>query len=78
MTGNDTELDHLQGNYKAAVEAWIAAVRAEEQLASVPHSVAEIDLWEAAHFTAEQARRVTELAKIAYEGALRSRFFDID
>jgi hypothetical protein len=44
------ELDELQNNYKAAVEAWIAAIRKEEALASVNHSVAEVDKWEQAHF----------------------------
>ena len=44
------ELDELQANYKNAVEAWIAAIRKEEELASCNHSIAELDKW-------EQARR---------------------
>jgi hypothetical protein len=40
---NDTlVLDQLRGTYKAAVEEWIAAIRQEEALASVDHSVAEV------------------------------------
>jgi hypothetical protein len=78
MDIDDAELDRMQNAYKAAVEIWIAAIRAEEALALVNHSVAEVDLWENAHFLADEARSKAEAAKAAYEGALRSRFFDID
>jgi hypothetical protein len=70
MDIEDAELDRMQGVYKAAVETWIAAIRAEEQLASVNHSVADIDLWEKADFLAEAARGKAE-------AALRTRFFGI-
>ena len=40
------DLDKMQSDYKAAVETWISAIRHEEALASVNHSVAEIDKWE--------------------------------
>ncbi len=78
MDVDDTELDRLQSAYKAAVDTWVAAIRAEEALASVNHSVAEVDEWEGAYFKAEEARARAEAAKAAYEGALRSKFFDID
>ena len=40
---NDTlELDKMQSAYKAAVEEWIAAIKQEEALASVNHSVASL------------------------------------
>jgi hypothetical protein len=78
MDVEDAELDRMQSAYKAAVDAWIAAIRAEEALASVNHSVAEIDLWENAHFQAEEAHGRAEAAKTAYEDALRSRFFGVD
>ena len=77
MDIDDAELDRMQSAYKATVKPG-AAIRAEEELASVNHSVAGIDLWENAHFLAEQARGKVEAAKTAYEGALRSRFFGID
>jgi hypothetical protein len=77
MDDDDAELDRLQSAYKAAVDAWVTAIRAEEALASVNHTLAEVDLWENAHFEAEQARGNAEAAKTAYEGALRSRFFGI-
>ncbi|MER9407380.1 hypothetical protein NKI36_25450 [Mesorhizobium caraganae] len=49
-------LDRLQSAYKAAVEEWIAAIKQEVELASVNHSVAEVDTWEAAHFKEDEMR----------------------
>ncbi len=37
------ELDRMSAAHKAAVEEWITAIRKEEALASVNHSIAEID-----------------------------------
>jgi S-adenosylmethionine hydrolase len=52
---NDTlELDQLQSAYKAAVEEWIAAIKEEEALVSVTHSIAEVDQWEQAHFREDE------------------------
>jgi hypothetical protein len=74
---NDTlELDQKQSAYRAAVEEWIAAIRQEEALASVNHSVAEIDQWEAAQFKEEEIRKKVRAAKNQYEDALREKFFD--
>jgi hypothetical protein len=70
------ELDNLQAAYKAAVEEWIIAIKKEEALASVNHSVAEIDQWEGAHFEEDEARNKVLEAKVAYEGALRRKFFN--
>jgi hypothetical protein len=75
-TRNETsELDRFQNAYKVAVEEWIAAIRHEEALASVNHSVAEIDLWEQAHFKEEEVRTKVKAAKKQYENALRHKFF---
>ena len=70
------ELDRLQSAYKAAVEDWIASIRAEEALASVNHSVAEIDEWEGAHFREDEKRDAVLAAKQRYEDALRKKFFN--
>jgi hypothetical protein len=75
MSADDPELDELQAAYKNAVEAWIAAIRKEEALASVNHSVAEVDLWEQAHFDEDQLRSTVKAAKEKYEDALRTKFF---
>jgi hypothetical protein len=70
-----SELDQMQSEYKAAVEEWIAAIRHEETLASVNHTVADIDEWEHADDAEEEARNKTKAAKRAYEDALREKFF---
>ncbi len=44
------ELDQLQHTYRAAVDEWVAAIRPEETLASINHSVAQFDQWEKAAF----------------------------
>jgi hypothetical protein len=75
MAGEHPELDELQANYKAAVEAWIAAIRKEEELVSVNHSVAEVDKWEQAHFEEDEMRSAVKDAKAKYEDALREEFF---
>ena len=71
-----SKLDELQNAYKAAVEKWIAAIKEEMALVSVtPHSVAEVDKWEAAHFKEDDIRSEVKAAKQAYEDALREKFF---
>jgi hypothetical protein len=75
MTIEISDLDKMQAAYKAAVEQWIAAIRAEEALASGDHSEAEIDAWEAAGFREEAARDQAKEAKQQYEDALREKFF---
>jgi hypothetical protein len=73
---DEAELDQMQAAYKAAVEEWIKAIREEEALASVNHSVAEVDEWEAAHFREDELRNAVKAAKKQYEDALRRKFFD--
>lgn len=75
MEHDTSHLDEMQRAYKAAVEAWIAAIREEEDLASQAHSLAEVDKWEAAHFREEQFRQRARKAKKAYEEAIRREFF---
>jgi hypothetical protein len=75
MQNDSLELDQLQMAYKAAVEEWIAAIKHEEALASVDHSVAEVDLWEQAHFREDEIRSKVKAAKRQYESALRKKFF---
>jgi len=70
-----SELDRLREVYKATVEAWITAIRHEEALASVDHSVAEVDQWEQASIDEDEARNQVKDAKKLYEDALRKKFF---
>jgi hypothetical protein len=76
MESAATELDQLQRAYKSAVEAWIAAIREEEALASTEHSVADVDKWEDTDFAEEEARDKAKTAKREYEDALREKFFN--
>lgn len=76
MTIDNAELDQIQSNYKTAVDEWVAAIRLEEALASVNHSVAEVDKWEAAAGREEDARDKAIAAKQVYESALRQKFFN--
>ena len=69
------DLDQMQATYKAAVEEWIAAIKQEEALASVNHTVAEVDKWEAASFKEDDLRNKVKAAKKCYEDALREKFF---
>ena len=76
MENETAELDELQAAYKAAVEEWIVAIKREEALASVNHTVAELDQWKQAHFDEDGARNKVLAAKRRYEDALRRKFFD--
>lgn len=75
MAEDSADLDQMQRKYKAAVEAWVAAIRREEALAMVNHTLAQIDQWEAADDDEEKARSEAKAAKKAYEDALREKFF---
>jgi hypothetical protein len=75
MQNDPPELDQMQSAYKAAVEEWIAAIRQEEALASVNHSISEVDKWEGAHFREDEIRSKVKAAKKQYEDALRMKFF---
>jgi hypothetical protein len=72
-----SKLDRLQAAYKAAVDEWVGAIREEEALASVDHSVAKIDQWEAAHFREDELRSKVKSAKDDYEDELREQIFGI-
>jgi len=76
-TNNEVEeLDRFQAAYREAVEAWVAAIRQEEALAAVEHSVADIDKWEQAGFREEELRTLAKDAKKKYEAALRMKYYD--
>lgn len=75
MDADPTKLDALQADYRAAVDAWVKAIRDEEALASVDHSVAKLDDWEAAHFHEHKLYREVIFRKKLYEDALRQAFF---
>jgi hypothetical protein len=67
----NAELDQLRKQYKAAVEEWISAIRAEENLATEDHTIHAVDVWENAGFTEEETREKAKEARRIYEDALR-------
>jgi predicted ribonuclease toxin of YeeF-YezG toxin-antitoxin module len=69
------DLDQMQAAYKTAVEQWITAIKEEEALASVTHTIAEVDKWEDANFKEDELRGKVKAAKRRYEDALREKFF---
>jgi hypothetical protein len=70
------ELDKLRFNYKAAVERWVAAIHAEENLATPDHSMAAVEEWDHAGFAEEDARNIAKTAKQEYVDALREVLFN--
>ena len=65
----------MQQAYKAAMDEWVAALKAEEELALVDPTVAQVDEWEGAHFKEDEARNKAKRAKKSYEDAIRQRLF---
>jgi hypothetical protein len=76
MAIDSAKLDEMQKRYKAAVDAWVEAIRREEALASVGHDEAKLDEWENAAFAEEAARNQAKAAKGGYESALRQELFN--
>ena len=72
----NAELDKLRFNYKAAVERWIAAIRAEENLATPDHSMGAVEDWDHAGFAEEEARNIAKAAKQEYADALRQVLYN--
>ena len=65
------QLDRLRQAYKDAVEQWVTAIRAEENLATPDHTVPAVDVWEHAGFDEEEARDKAKEARQEYEDVLR-------
>jgi hypothetical protein len=65
------DIEALRLAYKQAVDAWVAAIRAEEALATPDHSMVEWEKWDAAHFSEQDAQTKANDAREAYKGALR-------
>jgi hypothetical protein len=72
----NAELDQLRFKYKAAVDRWVAAIRAEEDLATPDHSMVAVENWDQANFAEEDARNVAKAARQEYTDALRQVLFN--
>lgn len=75
METDTANLEDARGAYKAAVDAWVRAIREEEALASQADSLAEVDKWEAAHAREEEFRNAAKEAKRKFEEAIRQVYF---
>jgi hypothetical protein len=77
MDNKDAELDRLRSAYKSAVDTWVAAIRAEEALASGDHSLREADKWEADLAAWPRKQHKTRATKGAHEEGIWSKFFGL-
>lgn len=69
---NTAELDQLRLEYKATVDEWVAAIRAEEALATADHSMTAMENWDETHFREQDAQEKATKAREAYKDALRT------
>ncbi len=69
------ELATTQRAYRAAVDEWVTAIRAEEDLAPAQPTLGQFDDWEQAQYEEEEARKKARKAKKDYEDAIRRRLF---
>jgi hypothetical protein len=68
---NKADLDRLRSAYKQAVDAWVAAIRVEEALATEDHSMVAMENWDDAHFREQDAQAKAAEARDAYKDQLR-------
>jgi hypothetical protein len=64
-------INELRLAYKKAVGDWVAAIRAEEALATTDHSMTAMEQWDVAHFKEQGAQNKATEARDAYKEALR-------
>ena len=67
--------DELLAEYKTAVDAWVAAIKAEEALANDDHSMVEMEKWDAAALAAVDAEATAKKAREHYKNAMRRKNF---
>ena len=67
------DFDQLLKEYRQAIDAWVAAIQAEEALANDDHSMVEMEKWDAAGFTEHDAEAVAKKARDQYKNALRKK-----
>jgi hypothetical protein len=65
-------LDQLRLAYKQAADEWVAAIRAEEALATPDHSMLAWEKWDDAHFREHDAHTKFTETREAYKDALRT------
>jgi Tfp pilus assembly protein PilN len=73
----NTDLDSLRASYKAAVDAWVTAIREEEALATPDHSMIQMERWDAAVFAQQNSAAKAKAAHDAYKDGLRLANYSI-
>jgi hypothetical protein len=66
------DLDQLRLAYKKAVDEWVDAIRAEEALATLDHSMIAMEKWDEAHFKEHDAHGKATKAREADKDGLRA------
>jgi hypothetical protein len=74
---DNSKLDQLQQAYKRAVDQWVAAIRAEEALATPDHSEVAMEHWDQAGFAEQDAQDKAKHARDQYKDALRYLHYGI-
>lgn len=70
-------LDELQTAYKQTVDQWVAAIHAEEALATPDHSETAMENWDKADFNVQSAAKQAKEARDAYKEGLRHLHYGI-
>jgi hypothetical protein len=70
---SDLNFDELLKNYREGIDRWVAAIRAEESLATEDHSMVEMEKWDAAGFVVHDAELAAKKARDQYKNALRKK-----
>jgi hypothetical protein len=71
------DLDGLQRTYKQAVDQWVAAIRAEEALATPDHSETAMERWDGADFAVQDSGKQAKKARDEYKEGLRKLHYGI-
>jgi hypothetical protein len=70
---HNKDFDQLLGDYRQAIDRWVAAIKAEEALANDDHSMVEMEKWDSAGFAAYDAEAAAKKARDRYKNALRKK-----
>ncbi len=67
------DFDQLLHTYRSAVDAWVAAIKKEEALATEDHSMTGMEKWDAAGLEVHDAELAAKKARDRYKSALRRK-----
>jgi hypothetical protein len=73
MENENVDFDLLLKQYKEAVDAWVDAIRTEENLATEDHSMVAMEHWDTAGLHVHDAERAAKKARDLYKNALRKK-----